>query len=276
MFRTLSSCSRLAAVVLTLGISACGGGGGSDDDDGDDDDTGAESGTKQKDRGDFKVRWDTPPAEVADFVEYFQDEELFEGLAEGLNDTFILPRNLPITFASCGESNAFYSPEEHSITYCYELLADTMDAFASIDDDEDEWIDDVTGTTVAVLLHELGHALIDYYDLAATGREEDAVDDFSSWMLVIIDVPKWAIATAAFWLNRGQDQMFDMSDFADEHSLNPQRGYAIACNVYGSDPDTYDYFVPEVVPEARADKCVIEWEKKTKAWATLLAPWVKD
>ena len=115
----------------------------------------------------------------------------------------------------------------------------------------------------------------DYYRLASTGREEDAVDDFSSVILILMEMPEWAIASANFWLMERPDEMFDMSDFADEHSLSPQRGYAIACNVYGSDPDTYDYFVPDAVPDERANKCVSEWEKKRKAWATLLEPWVK-
>ena len=41
----------------------------------------------------------------------------------------------------------------------------------------------VAGAFIFVFFHELGHALIDVYELPITGREEDAVDQLSTWIL---------------------------------------------------------------------------------------------
>jgi len=36
------------------------------------------------------------------------------------------------------------------------------------------------GATIAVLLHEIGHAMIDVYDLPIVASEEDAADEFAT------------------------------------------------------------------------------------------------
>ena len=42
------------------------------------------------------------------------------------------------------------------------------------------------GVTVSTFFHELGHALIDAWDLPITGREEDAADQLPTWSCCIL------------------------------------------------------------------------------------------
>ena len=82
------------------------------------------------------------PGDYADFADELKSREILEGLAEFLRTTFALPGPVTIVGAQCGEPNAFYSPDDHQVTYCYELAAQmwTLDAtkgFGEAEDDED-------------------------------------------------------------------------------------------------------------------------------------------
>ena len=62
--------------------------------------------------------------------------------------------------------------------------------------------------------------------------------------------------------------------FWDEHSLNEQRVYDIACLVFGSDPEAFSGLVsPEFLPAERAQRCEAEYEQKSRAWSQLLGPY---
>jgi hypothetical protein len=63
--------------------------------------------------------------------------------------------------------------------------------------------------------------------------------------------------------------------FYDEHSLDEQRFYNIACLIYGADPTKYKGLVEnKVLPEARARRCPTEWARISSAWTSLLKPYL--
>lgn len=48
--------------------------------------------------------------------------ESLTGFADDFAKTYALPRELTVTYKDCGELNAWYSPDEASITMCYDLI----------------------------------------------------------------------------------------------------------------------------------------------------------
>ena len=91
------------------------------------------------------------------------------------------------------------------------------------------------GAATFILMHEVGHALVDVLDLPITGREEDAVDQLAAMMLINTgDKGATAALNGVRAIQPGQNAIYDNSDFADEHSLGPQRLFNIACWIYGS------------------------------------------
>jgi len=65
-------------------------------------------------------------------------------------------------------------------------------------------------------------------------------------------------------------------DFANEHSLDLIRMYNLACWVYGANPAANADVVTQVgLPKERADRCEYEFRQSTRAWDTLLAPYVR-
>ena len=63
-------------------------------------------------------------------------------------------------------------------------------------------------------------------------------------------------------------------EFADEHSLSPQRAYSIACWVYGSDEKKYAYLA-KILPKERAARCAGEYRQLESAWLQFLKPHVR-
>jgi hypothetical protein len=235
--------------------------------------------TKAPDKGDFRVaRHAQAPGEDAETRAEVEDEEksLEEAAAE-LNKAFSLPHDIFIGFDRCDEPNAFYDPEKKQVTVCYELVEDLYEAFKG-DFKTDEELDDVVGNaTTFVFFHEVGHALVDAYDLPITGREEDAVDQLS--VLVLADGTEEGDQTvldaARSFAGETQEELDELA-FADEHSFDRQRFYNIICLLYGQNGEKFASLVKEgMLPEGRAERCADEYARADKAWDALLAPYVK-
>jgi hypothetical protein len=228
------------------------------------------------DRGDITTSFRSAPEQVSrELAESFEETELFEDIARGLNATLKFPVDLPVAHVACGEPNAFYDPTKQKLSLCYELLT----AIATVAYDpgvsDTEIAERIVGTWMFVFFHELGHGLIDLYELPVVGREEDAVDDFSTLLLIDMGLTSYAIRAAEYWAATDQGVTSPLA-FADEHSLNAQRFFSILCLVYGSDPKQYRELVTKgVLPEERAVRCPAEWQAKRSAWDQLLEPWMK-
>ena len=135
----------------------------------------------------------------------------------------------------------------------------------------------VEDTVIQTLFHELGHCLIDVWDLPATGREEDAVDQLAT-VIMLDGSPqgqKSAInAALEFEIASRNDAKDDML-FWDEHSFSKTRFYDMLCLVYGSNPTKNAGLVgPDMLPEERAERCETEYKRAEHAWLKLLAPYI--
>ncbi len=214
----------------------------------------------------------------ADYRELASELEKAGVLAEfakGINEWIALPQTVGLRFAECGEANAFYDPSKREIWMCFELIEAYYTSLEESYESEDELDDAVWNAFSVVLFHELGHALVDVLDLPITGREEDAVDQLAAWSLIDNADGDYAVLDAALsYYVSGEESgnEFYASDFADEHSLDPQRYYNLVCWVYGSDPDRHqDLISEEWLPAERAERCPAEYEQIDKAWTRLLA-----
>jgi hypothetical protein len=197
---------------------------------------------------------------------------LLDTVAAGLNDTLRIRENVIIAGSECMEPNAYYRPEARRVTLCYELLADLSRRFRG--SPQADLL--AAGTTAFVLLHEVGHALIHVLDLPTTGREEDAVDQLAT-LLMLGEGPvgdSLAFAAAAWFLQSAQRTRIDPLAFADEHGLDAQRVYSILCWVHGRDPTRYPEIVREGwLPALRAERCPAEYARISRSWTRLLAPY---
>jgi hypothetical protein len=184
-----------------------------------------------------------------------QNEPEFVGLLDSLADQIALPQDVPVRFINCGEANAFWSSANKEINMCYELLTEFNQSFQDKDDayrNAFKWADQVEvllGSTAFVMLHEIGHGMVDLFDLPVTGREEDAVDQFATFLLLGADEAdqpleerpsRLALLGAYFFeslLPVGSE--VKQKYWADTHTFGAKRSIDIMCLLLGATPETY-------------------------------------
>lgn len=218
-----------------------------------------------------------------------RDDQMVQQWAQAANDGFIPPVDVPVLAKQCDTVNAFYNPTEKSISMCYEMTDYLHDLFAQPDEGEPspsatDVDSNVAGALNGIYYHELGHALIDLYDLPTTGKEEDAVDQLSALVMIgnAEDSQDYRdiISTIEAWGRMSKETEtgpLDQGAFADEHSLSGQRYYNMMCYLYGSNHNAFLPLVAEgELPVGRAMQCEAEYNKMAHAWGTLLAPHMRS
>ncbi|MGE7415000.1 DUF4344 domain-containing metallopeptidase [Methylobacterium tarhaniae] len=189
-----------------------------------------------------------------------------------------LPTRLTYRLKECaGELNAWYAPENRSVTVCYELLDSIVQAAprarspAGVTRQEA-----IRGPVFQILLHESSHALFDLLDVPILGREEDAADQVASLILLHLSPADARMVVAGggyYFATAAKDEPVDKGAFADVHGLSWQRFYNLACMAYGSDRSRYRTIVSKgYLPKERADGCGEEYEQVAFAFRKLIGP----
>jgi hypothetical protein len=294
---------RLALTLITLGLVTPGcdtlfGSSSSSSEkksaSDDDDDGAAKAKKKKKKERDGEEASDDvtepavalPEGEVGFFASYarssdpdfnqlrqaFVEQRFFEQIAEALNETLVMREKVDIVFQDCNMVNAMYSPSEKKITMCYELVGFFVQSFMRMGQPQAQALESALGATLFTFFHELGHALIDIKKLPVTGREEDAVDQLST--LILLEGGSEG-AEMAFSGARAMAALGAQSNmpFWDEHSFGEQRFYNVACLILGSNPGKYIMLASEgFIPTGRAVQCQDEYQKGSGAWQQIMAP----
>jgi len=191
-----------------------------------------------------------------------------------------LPGPLLLRIAGCdGDSNAWYEESDHSVTVCYEYLADIQ---ANVPKEttpagvtpEDALI----GPTIEVFLHEIGHAVFSMLKVPVLGREEDAADQIAAYFLLQLGkegARKTVVGVAYMYGHEMQSKSPGLKQFADVHGLPAQRFYNLLCMAYGADAESFgDMVQAGYLPESRAEWCHDEYKQVDYAVHKLIAPYV--
>ncbi|GGK43601.1 DUF4344 domain-containing metallopeptidase [Aliivibrio fischeri] len=150
------------------------------------------------------------------------------------NNYFSFKDNLTVRY---GCFNAvFYDPVDNSINISYDFFKITKLYFSrhsEISPDRG-----AIDTLLHSLLHEAGHAIISEYNIKVLGKEEDAVDDFATMMLLTYvdngDAMAINAAKMFYFESSYKPDYYHIGEFAGEHSLDLQRYFSVLCLVYGS------------------------------------------
>jgi hypothetical protein len=192
---------------------------------------------------------------------------------------FISPVKLPLTLRlfteqcgpAAGESNAFYSPSQRSITLCYEYVRDFEDGAPKQTTPEGiTRADAIVGAVVSTMLHETGHAVYNLLQIPVLGREEDAGDQLAAFVMLQFgrEIARTTIKGAA-WKWHSRD--FARPLLSDEHSTAPQRLATYLCMAYGKDREGFQDLVDAGwLPKTRVPNCPREYEQARLAFNTTL------
>jgi hypothetical protein len=229
------------------------------------------------DKGDLKLSYQ-PRKQAKASHTVGTNSQAIEQVINNLNDRVALPWDIVVSFEDCDAPDAFYDPDNHKLTLCYQLIDEYYDLFGRKIKDKTKLDEAVRGAMASTFFHELGHGLVDAWKIPITGKEEDAVDQLSTLTLILRTDKGEAMAldSAILFklyadLDKGQPKIL-----WDEHSLDEQRFYDTICLVYGHDPGKYAYLVKDgTLPEERAGLCEEDYPKIANSWRQLLSPYIK-
>jgi hypothetical protein len=130
----------------------------------------------------------------------------------------------------------------------------------------------VAGSVSFAVYHELGHFLIDEYDIPLlSGREEDMADSYATFELAPTAAKEKMQAPVRLWLYYAFLKGTKPVAWWDEHSLDHQRAFQIACFLSGRWPERYAG-LPEAfgAPSRRTTRCTRDSHRTQAAWVETL------
>ncbi len=207
--------------------------------------------------------------------ERLQKRRVLEDLQEFLSP-LKLPQPLTIKMEACnGVVNAYYSNQ--AVTICYEYVEWIHQIARKVTLSNEITLGDaIVGPFVDVLLHEVAHAIFDLLKIPIFGREEDAADQISAFVMLQFgkDVARTTIKGAAYtYLNSKNPRT--RTEFADEHGAPAQRFFNYICLAYGGEPEAFKEYVDQgILPQARAEQCPREYQLVRRAFAKTILPHV--
>lgn len=190
-----------------------------------------------------------------------------ERAVDRLNKRVRMPEDVDIVVRSC-KDGSLYDPQKLEIQVCLEEIVEARELMS--DDPPRERKVTERGILVDTINHEGAHALLDVYDLAFTGRQEDVADQFSSYMS----------------MRRGAEGLDDLESAAygyellahayehsssDEHASDAQRAINYQCYVYGAAKRNSKHLIAkDGLTKDRAEFCWEEWQDLRDGWHRLL------
>lgn len=195
---------------------------------------------------------------------------------------FRLPARVLIKVEGCdGTANAYSG--DGAVTVCYEYLDEiwrnvppetTPEGVAPIDA--------LAGPMVDVFFHEFGHVVFRLLQVPIFGREEDAADQFSAYLMLNFgpDEARRLIAGTAYQFRNDLQKpevTLPVKDFSDSHGAPAQRFYNLLCIAFGANADLFADIVSKgYLPVERAIGCEDEYHQLAHAFKTLLGPHIDE
>ena len=176
-----------------------------------------------------------------------------------------------------GHVNAWYA--RPTLTICYEYLEEIRrDMPAETTAEGVTPIDGEIGQLFFAVAHEMGHGAFDLFDTPIFGRQEDAADNFATYLMLQLGKSdaRRLIGGAAYSYMKYLKQptvTAPLKDFSDVHGSPQQRFFNLICLAYGADPVLFaDVVEKKMLPEHRARGCKYEYGNVVWAFHELMIP----
>ena len=202
-------------------------------------------------------------------------------LIRRMNAAFMLPADIDVVFADCGVANAFYVPalemseemeefdgivtsEGGAVFMCHEL----SEQFARFFNDKDQAI----STGIFVLMHEIGHALVNQLQLPVLGIEESYVDGMAAVFLGEAGLSAGSVLAGWFFGRQPDTPFFAL------HRAGPQRLGDLACWSVGSDLSLLeDPIISRLSKRLMSSgrNCPVEYQQQREGFEIILGPYIR-
>jgi hypothetical protein len=196
---------------------------------------------------------------------------------------FRFPEQLTIETTECGAVNSYYQRKNFkpTVTICYEFLKRIIELLPN-----DTTPNGLTPTDAAVgqfswvTFHEVGHASFDMFNVPIFGHEEDAADNFATFIMLqfgkgqarrLIDGAAWAWRAYLGDYQKNPVVQTRLAAFATDHGLPQERFYNLACLAFGANSQDFADFA-SFLPPARVPNCSREYQTLVRAFRQEIRP----
>jgi len=182
-----------------------------------------------------------------------------------------------------GAANSYYKRENFkpTVTICYELLKNILDSLPNETTPAGVTPDDAAvGQFFFVTLHEVGHAAFDIFGVPIFGHEEDAADNFATYIMLqfgraqarrLIGGAAWAWRAYLGDYRRNPVMQTRLAAFASDHGLPQERFYNLLCLAFGADKGEFAD-AESYLPPTRSPKCSYEYQTLVRAFHKEISP----
>jgi Putative metallopeptidase len=195
-----------------------------------------------------------------------------------------LSEALTIEATECGVVNSFYRRENGfrpTVTICYEYLEHILQSLPTETTPEGVTPEDAAvGQFFFVTLHEVGHAIFDILAVPIFGREEDAADNFATYIMLqfgrgqarrLIGGAAWAWRAYLGDYRKNPVVPTRLAAFASDHGLPQERFYNLVCLALGANSAEFGY-VESYLPATRAKRCSHEYQTMASTFRKEIGP----
>jgi hypothetical protein len=196
---------------------------------------------------------------------------------------FRWPEQLVIETAECGAVNSYYQRKNFkpTVTICYEFLKRIMDLLPN----ETNPVgltrpDAAVGQFFWVTFHEVGHAAFDIFNVPIFGHEEDAADNFATYITLqfgkdqarrLINGAAWAWRAYLGDYQKNPVVQTRLAAFATDHGLPQERFYNLVCLAFGANSQEFADLAG-FLPPTRLPNCSREYQTLVRAFRQQIRP----
>jgi hypothetical protein len=196
---------------------------------------------------------------------------------------FQFPEQLTIETTECGVVNSYYQRKNFkpTVTLCYEFLKRTLELLPN----ENNLMglappDAALGQFFWVTFHEVGHAAFDMFNVPIFGHEEDAADNFATFIMLqfgkgqarrLIKGAAWAWRAYLGDYQKNPVVPTRLAAFATDHGLPQERFYNLVCLAFGANSQEFADLAG-FLPPTRAPNCSHEYQTLLRAFRQEIRP----
>jgi len=196
---------------------------------------------------------------------------------------FRFSEQLTIETTECGAVNSYYQRKnlKPTVTLCYEFLKRTLELLPN----ETNPVgltrpDAAVGQFFWVTFHEVGHAAFDMFNVPIFGHEEDAADNFATFIMLqfgkgqaprLINGAAWAWRAYLGDYQKNPVVPTRLAAFASDHGLPQERFYNLVCLAFGANSQEFADFA-NFLPPTRSPNCSHEYQTLVRAFRKEIRP----
>ena len=196
---------------------------------------------------------------------------------------FQFPEQLTIETTECGVVNSYYQRKNFrpTVTLCHEFLKRTLELLPNeINPVGLTPPDAALGQFFWVTFHEVGHAAFDMFNVPIFGHEEDAADNFATFITLqfgkgqarrLINGAAWAWRAYLGDYQKNPVMPTRLAAFASDHGLPQERFYNLVCLALGANSQEFADFA-SFLPPTRAPNCSHEYQTLVRAFRQVIRP----